>query len=146
MKYQGRRIDGQREDWKKRAVGARSLSAQGRCPQNVRCPWQSWLLQGRVCAWCTRASPGTQHLPGTFWGLLQPQPLLGNLAPLWLSGDRLSWDFFFFPCFLSFSSPFFARAGFMSHVKNILIPGYYWLTMKKPRRDSQCTPSNNVSE
>lgn len=48
---------------------------------------------------------------------------------------------FFFPC-ASFSSTFFARSNSMIHIKNILIPGQHWLTMKKPTRDSQYTPRN----
>lgn len=65
-------------------------------------------------------------LPGSCRGVLQPQPSCWKFgSTLDNLGRGYCRIFFFSPCFLSFSSPFSAREGFMSHVKNILIPGHY---------------------
>lgn len=111
--------------------------------------------QGKIPRWTGGASPGAQLGLGALLRGTHPVcmgPVLGALWwVIWLHTSTLVRDyhgiffFFFFPR-ASFSSTFSARSGSMIHIKNILIPGQHWLTMKKPTRDSQYTPSNNISE
>lgn len=103
--------------------------------------------QGNIPPWTAGASPGAQlGLGAVLWGThpIWMCPVLSALWwVIWLHDDNLASDYhgIFFPC-ASFSSTFFARSNSMIHIKNILIPGQHWLTMKKPTRDSQYTPRN----
>lgn len=104
---------------KEGAVGAPSVPSQGRCLQKGGASGKT-EFQRRVCAQCTRASPGTRgaragSTPAGGGGEF------GSTLAIW--GEIIVG--FFPPCFVSFPSLFSARAGFMSHIKNILIPGHY---------------------